>query len=72
MQGLTAGLLLCPGFWNLLYNSLLDLDYKTSTKAVAFADDLLLAIRGETVSEAENIANKELGKISTWAKKTTK
>ena len=67
-RGFPQGSCYAPGFWNHLYNSLLDLDYTTSTKAVAFADDLLLAIRGETASEAENIANIELGKISTWAK----
>ena len=67
-RGCPQGSCCAPGFWNLLYNSLLDLDYTTSTKAVAFADELLHAIRWETVSEAENIANIELGKISTWAK----
>jgi hypothetical protein len=67
-RGCPQGLCCTPGFWNLLFNSLLDLNFTTSTKA-AFADDLLLAIKGETVSEAENIANIELGKILTWAKK---
>lgn len=67
-RGCPQGSCCGPGFWNLLYNSLLNLDFTASTKAVAFADDLLLAIKGETVSEAENLANIELGKISTWAK----
>jgi hypothetical protein len=38
------------------------------TKAVAFADDLILAIRGETVSEAENFSNLEMSKITAWSK----
>jgi hypothetical protein len=67
-RGCPHGSCCAPGFWNLLFNSLLDLNFTTSTKAVAFADDLLLAIKGETVSEAENIANIDLGKILTWAK----
>jgi len=67
-RGCPQGSCCAPGFWNLLYNSLLNLDFTTSTKAVAFADDLLLAIKGETVSEAKNLANIELGKISLWAK----
>jgi hypothetical protein len=37
-------------------------------KAVAFADDLTLAIRGETISEVENFSNLELSKITAWSK----
>jgi len=33
-----------------------------------FADDLIIVTRGKTVREAENIANIELSKISSWAK----
>jgi len=53
--------------WN-IYNSLLKLKFTSSTKIIAFADDLLLRTRGEIVSEIENIANIELTKISTWAR----
>jgi len=35
---------------------------------VAFADDLLLAIRGESVRAVENYANVELSKITVWSK----
>jgi len=35
---------------------------------MAFADDFILATRGRTVREAENIANIELTKMSAWAK----
>jgi len=34
---------------------------------VAFADDLILMVRAESISEAENIANVEMGKITMWA-----
>jgi len=44
--------------WNIFYNSLLNLKFTGSTKIIAFADDLLLLIRGETVSEIENIAKR--------------
>jgi hypothetical protein len=40
----------------------------TRTKVVAFADDLLLAIRGESVRAVENYANVELSKITLWSK----
>jgi hypothetical protein len=69
-RGCPQGSCCAPGFWNLLFNSLLYLDFTTSTKAVSFADELLLAIKGETVREADNIANIELGKMLTWAKTT--
>jgi hypothetical protein len=36
-----------PGFWNIQYNSLLNLTFTRRTKAVAFADDLILVIRGK-------------------------
>jgi len=38
------------------------------SKAVAFADDLILAIRNESVRAAENISNIEMNKISAWSR----
>ena len=49
------------------YNSLLDLRYTSHTKTVAFADDLVIMIKEDSITEAENIANVELSKISAWA-----
>jgi len=46
---------------------LLDLNFTRRTKAIASDDDLILAIRGETVSEAENFWNFELSKITAWS-----
>ena len=34
---------------------------------MAFADDVLLAVKAETIREAENLANIEMGKITRWA-----
>jgi hypothetical protein len=42
--------------------------YETK-KAVAFADDLILVIRGERVREAENFSNLEMSKITAWSKR---
>jgi hypothetical protein len=47
----------------LLYNSLLKLELRSHSIAIAFADDLILLIRGELVVEAENYMNLEMGKI---------
>ena len=38
------------------------------TKVVAFADDLILAIRSNTTRAAENISNIEMAKLTAWAK----
>jgi len=46
----------------------LNLEFKSSTKIIAFADDLLLLKRGKSVREFENIANKKLKKISIRAR----
>jgi ribonuclease HI len=56
-----------PGFWNLQYKSLLNLKFKTRTKVVAFAVDIILAIRGESVRAVENYSNVDLSKITLWA-----
>ena len=37
------------------------------SKVTAFADDLIILTRGETVAEAENYMNLELRKIQEWA-----
>jgi ribonuclease HI len=63
-QGSSCG----PAFWNIQFNALLNINYEKQTKLTAFADDLIIAVRAESIREAENIINIELGKITTWAK----
>jgi len=58
-----------PGFWNLLYNSIFNLQFTSHTKVIAFADDLIILTKGESIVEAENYMNLELRKISDWAQK---
>jgi len=66
-KGCPQGSCCGPGFWNVLYNSLLNLDLTSHSKAIAFADDLMILIRGDTVIEAENYMNFEVRKILEWA-----
>jgi len=37
-------------------------------KAIAFADDLVIMTKAESIPEAEHIMNAELSKISAWAR----
>jgi hypothetical protein len=67
-RSVTKGSCCGPGFWSLLYNSLLKLEFTSHSKAIAFADDLLVPTKGESIVEAENYMNLELRKISDWAK----
>jgi hypothetical protein len=43
------------------------LEHTSRSKAIAFADDLIILTRGETEAEAENYMNMELTKIQDWA-----
>jgi hypothetical protein len=66
-KGFSKGSCCWPGFWNLLYNSLLKLELTSHSKATAFAGDLIILTRGESVVESENYMNLEIKKISVWA-----
>ncbi len=63
-QGSCSG----PGFWNRQYNSLLNIKFRERSKIIAFADDLILAIKGHTIVEVDSYSNGELKKITDWAK----
>jgi hypothetical protein len=47
---------------------LLNLPFKENIKVVAFADDVILAIRADSTRAVENYSNGELSKITTWSK----
>jgi len=63
-QGSCSG----PGFWNMFYNPLLNLDFTHRTRVIAFADDLMALTRGKCTLDAENYANQDLNKIEEWAR----
>jgi hypothetical protein len=63
-QGSASG----PDFWNLLYNSLLNIEYTKNTKVIAYADDLIILVKGKTQVEVENYANIEIQKVAKWAR----
>jgi hypothetical protein len=44
------------------------LNFAKWTRAIVFADDLLIAIKAATVAEVENFTNMEVSKITKWSK----
>jgi hypothetical protein len=61
-KGCPQGSCCSPILWNIQYDPVLNLQFTHHTRAVAFADDLILMIRADSISKAENIANVEMGK----------
>ena len=57
-----------PGFWNIQFNFILQLEFKKNTKIIAYADDLLILTKGKTQEEVKNYANIGLSKITMWAR----
>jgi len=57
-----------PGFWNIPYNSLLNMDLTHCTRVIAFADNLLVLTQGKCALDPENYANQDLKKIETWTR----
>lgn len=66
-KGCPQGSCCGPGLWNVQYDSLLNQKYKECTKVIAFADDVLILVKGKNTLEIENKANIEMRKISKWA-----
>ena len=66
-KGCPQGSCCGPGLWNIHYDSLLNLYFKLCTTLIAFADDVLGLIKGESTLDIQNKANTEIGKISKWA-----
>ena len=69
-KGCAQGSCCGPILWNIQYDTVLNLQFTDHTRVVSFADDLILMIRADSISEAENIANVEMRKITMWAEKT--
>jgi len=68
-RGCPQGSCCGPGFWNLQFNSLLQLKFTARTKVMAYADDLLIATRGDSIRAVENYANVEMSKMNEWSRR---
>ncbi|KAF6210385.1 hypothetical protein GE061_013489 [Apolygus lucorum] len=56
-----------PGFWIILYNSLLELPFESGVEVFAYADDLLLICTAKDEYELERRANTALYMVERWA-----
>jgi hypothetical protein len=50
-QGASCG----PGLWNIQYDTVLNVQYKKHTRVIAFAYDLLVMIRAESIGEVDTM-----------------
>ena len=66
-KGCPQGSCCGSGFWNIIYNALLNLDFSCHTVAIALADDLAPMTKGNTPTEAEAFANSDFAKVENWA-----
>lgn len=67
-KGCPQGSCCGPGFWNVLYNDLLNLEYSSHTKIIAYADDIVILTHGKTHTAAEVYANSDLAIVEKWAR----
>lgn len=63
-QGSACG----PGFWNVLYNSVLEMSLPFGCELLAFADDLMLLNRHDNVQELEATTNEAINRITSWGR----
>lgn len=64
--GVPQGSLIGPTLWNLVYNSILDIDTPEDTTLIAYADDLAIVIRAGKEEELERKAENVLNQIECW------
>lgn len=73
--GVSQGSVIGPILWNVMYDSLLEVDLGgkkcglSSTSLVAFADDVAVVATGRTKQLLEEAANRALAAVSGWMKK---
>ena len=63
-KGFPQELCFGPGYGNVQYNTLLNLNFVKWTRAITFADDMLIVVKAATVTEAENFTDMEMSKIT--------
>lgn len=65
-RGVPQGSVVGPLLWNLAYNDVLEIKYPDGVEPVAFADDLALAIVGQTEEEVVHKTTESVKMVSDW------
>lgn len=64
--GVPQGSVAAPVLWNILYDSVFDLQFQPGVYLTAYADDLAVSVVGKDATILENLANDALQKINHW------
>lgn len=59
-----------PVLWNVLFESLLVRDFGPGSNVIAYADDALVTVKGNTRAQVERALSVALGEVCDWAKKS--
>jgi len=65
-KGCPQGSALGPGLWNILYDSLLNIQIPVNSELIAFCDDTGCLITGNDINSIESTANQVLAKLHIW------
>lgn len=68
-KGCPQGSLLGPVLWNIVFNELLEEFEKAGIKIVAFADDVVIVVEGNTRNQIETIGQKAVEIAEKWCQK---
>lgn len=66
--GVPQGSILGPLLWNIYYDPLLRMEIPTSSKIIAYADDIVIITKGTNKMEIEKEINETVAKIISWMK----
>lgn len=69
-KGCPQGSVLGPVLWNVLFESMLVRDFGLGSNIIAYADDALVTVMGNTRAQVERALSVALGEVCDWAKKS--
>ena len=64
--GVPQGSILGPTLWNIMYNGVLELNLPGGVEIVGFADDIVIAVVGQSEVEVETLASEAIEAVGHW------